>query len=75
MQRRQDANQVRVRALIKVRAWRLVIVRAAVAFPLAVSVIVTVARDSSSPFGLTFVQEGYLVEPAGRLYLSHWNFK
>ena len=40
--------------------------RAAVAFPLAVSVIVTVARDSSSLFGLTFVQEGYLVEPAGR---------
>ena len=69
-------NQVRDRALIKVRAWRLVIVRALVVFPLAVSVIVTVARDSSRVlFGLAFVQEGYLVEPAGRLYLSPWKFK
>ena len=47
------------RALIKVRAWRLVIVRAAVVFLLAVSVMVTIARDNSSLFGLTLLQEGY----------------
>ena len=47
--------------------------RAAVVFPLAISVMVTIARDNSRLFGLTLLQEGYLVEPAGRLYLSLWN--